>query len=527
MTNPNDTLFSDTLKRRIALERYSDRQHRETLKFLDQVKRDIIRKLTDGPELSEYSRRQQEQLLASVGELHRDIYREVNKKLDSEFDQTAVDQSGKFAGDVEAATGAGIRRLSATKAIEAARSRPLQGKFLKDWLTDLEPAHRARVAQALRISFFEGENISNATRRLREAVNISGNGLRTLIRTSNSHIASSVQGATMEANSDIVNEYEWRSTLDGRTTPICQSRDGQRYPVGKGPLPPAHLQCRSTTTAILKDFPPPQRVTYSEWLRGLPAKDQDDILGKKRGAEFRKGNNPIKDFVNPTSGRYKPMAPRTSTNAPKPPPPPPAPPPPSKSIRERVEELKEQAKQDVLRHGQRTGNEKLVAIDEATGEIYDQVLGSANRVVFSEKMIRGVNDPSKRILIHHNHPGGASLSGADINIAYKPGTTGIWAHGDNGSNYFATAPANPRFRGPAVADYIDQTFLKLDRQFQTLVMRGRMNSEERYQLAAHITMLIAEKKGLINYVFELNGSTKAAVEKFDYLIEEILKATPA
>lgn len=288
MTNPNDQLFSDTLRRRIALERYSEKQYRQSLKFLEEMRRDVLAILGDR-ELSDYTRSQQEQLLRSVEKLHKDIYSRLNESLNKDADKTAVDQSEKFSSDVEAALEGGIRRLSATKAIEAARARPLQGKFLKDWFDDLEPAHRARITRSLRISFFEGENLSRAVRRLRSELNISANGLRTTIRTSNSHIASSVQDATMQANSDIADEYEWRSTLDGRTTPICQSRDGQRYPIGKGPLPPAHLQCRSTTTVILRGFASPQRVTYSEWIRGLPAGQQDEILGKRRGAEFRAG----------------------------------------------------------------------------------------------------------------------------------------------------------------------------------------------------------------------------------------------
>lgn len=530
MTNPNDELFGLTLRRRIALERYSDKQHRETLKFLDSIKRDVTRKLTEGPELSTYSRRQQEQLLASVNEIHRDVYRELTNKLDSNIDATAGDQAGKYAEDLEAVTGAGIRRLSVTKAAETARARPLQGKFLKDWLTDLEPAHRGRITQALRISFFEGENISNATRRLRSAINISANGLRTLIRTSNSHIASSVQGATMEANEDLIEEYEWRSTLDGRTTPICQSRDGQRFKVGKGPMPPAHLQCRSTTTSILKGFPPPQRVTYGEWLRAQPASVQDEILGKRRGADYRAGNRPITDYVNPASGRYKPMAPRTSTNAPAPPPPPPAPPPappkPTADVKERVRELSIEARSNVMAHGDKTNNEKLFAINEVDGTIFDQINGDENSVTLSQKLLIAIMNPRARILIHHNHPGSGSLSPADINIAYKPGASGIWAHGDNGSDYFAAKPANPSFKGASVADLHDRVLASVFRRLTNEVIRKRMTDDERYQVAGHVAMLVLKKRGLVDYQFTLRGYTKDAIDKFDYLIEEILEGVP-
>ena len=46
----------------------------------------------------------------------------------------------------------------------------------------------------------------------------------------------------------------WVSTLDGRTSPICQARDGIVFPVSSGPRPPAHPNCRSTTAPVLRTW---------------------------------------------------------------------------------------------------------------------------------------------------------------------------------------------------------------------------------------------------------------------------------
>lgn len=40
--------------------------------------------------------------------------------------------------------------------------------------------------------------------------------------------------------------YVWVSVIDSRTTDICTQRDGTVYEMGEGPLPPAHIRCRST-----------------------------------------------------------------------------------------------------------------------------------------------------------------------------------------------------------------------------------------------------------------------------------------
>jgi len=56
---------------------------------------------------------------------------------------------------------------------------------------------------------------------------------------------------TLQKNSDVVERYEWVSTLDSRTSTICRSRDGQKYEFGKGPLPPAHPNCRSAISPVV------------------------------------------------------------------------------------------------------------------------------------------------------------------------------------------------------------------------------------------------------------------------------------
>lgn len=304
MSNPNDAMFDDQVRRRIALERYSDKQAREALKYLQQVKRDITARMATG-EFETYTARQQRLLLESVGRLMDDIYAKLGKDLQKGFENTAKEQAKFEAGSIRNAVGGTIRELSATQAIEVAMSRPLSGRFLKDMLSDLPVAHKRRVEAALRLSFTEGESLWRASRRIGSELSISQRGLRTLIRTANSHMASAVSDATWKANSDIMEEYEWRSILDSRTTPVCQQRDGQRYEVGKGPLPPAHMACRSTTSPIRKGYPPPARVTYDDWLRRQPASVQDDIMGPTRAKQYRAGEVSVASFVDSTSGRYK------------------------------------------------------------------------------------------------------------------------------------------------------------------------------------------------------------------------------
>src|SRR3546814_15905752 len=55
------------------------------------------------------------------------------------------------------------------------------------------------------------------------------------------------------ANADLVKRYRWVSTLDDRTSEICQSLDGTEWPVGEGPLPPILPNCRSRIVPVLDE----------------------------------------------------------------------------------------------------------------------------------------------------------------------------------------------------------------------------------------------------------------------------------
>jgi SPP1 gp7 family putative phage head morphogenesis protein len=144
-----------------------------------------------------------------------------------------------------------------------------------------------------------------------------------LVRTITNHASSQAREAVYRENAGILEGYEWVATLDSRTTLICAGRDGRVYPVGGGPLPPAHWGCRSTTIPVVRDeFAIPglkgdrpakgadgaEQVsgasTYGGWLRKQPAEFQDEVLGETRGKLFRTGSLTIDKFRDETGRTY-------------------------------------------------------------------------------------------------------------------------------------------------------------------------------------------------------------------------------
>jgi hypothetical protein len=135
-----------------------------------------------------------------------------------------------------------------------------------------------------------------------------------MVRTAVQHASAQARQAVWEENDDIIDGYVWISVLDNRTTQICRSLDGQFFKLGKGPVPPIHIGCRSVTVAHIKDVDVfahttraskgdkggaqvPASMTYYEWLKTQPASFQDDAIGVERGKLLRDGGMSADQFA--------------------------------------------------------------------------------------------------------------------------------------------------------------------------------------------------------------------------------------
>jgi SPP1 gp7 family putative phage head morphogenesis protein len=102
------------------------------------------------------------------------------------------------------------------------------------------------------------------------------------------HLANQISNSLGEK---VAGWYEWVSVLDDRTTKICISRDGNRYVFGQGPVPPAHVNCRSTIVPVNKgDRKTPS--SYNDWVRTQPDEFVADALDGRRRARYE-GSSPL------------------------------------------------------------------------------------------------------------------------------------------------------------------------------------------------------------------------------------------
>lgn len=199
------------------------------------------------------------------------------------------------------------------------------------------------------------------------ATQITRRAVKAWVGTSISHFSNGAREAVLGENQEKVIAYKWVSVLDGRTSAICRFRSARIAPIpGKripkrlrglprlkppGARPPAHPHCRSQIMplwssdglvkglrgvvektedgTIARDFRREARQSkrhiaavraewarergldqlpsdrpFPEWLEGLSAARQDEILGPVRGKLHREGSLTLERFTDKTGRKY-------------------------------------------------------------------------------------------------------------------------------------------------------------------------------------------------------------------------------
>tara|TARA_R110000851_G_scaffold33896_4_gene90399 strand:+ start:5479 stop:6501 length:1023 start_codon:yes stop_codon:yes gene_type:complete len=147
-----------------------------------------------------------------------------------------------------------------------------------------------------------GALVQTRSRRQAEAV----------IRTSVNGIGSAARNNVYAANSDIIEGERFLAVLDSRTTITCSGIESRNevYPIGRGPMPPMHYNCRSIRTPVIREEyrigtqgqrasyegPVSNQVRYGGFLKRQSREFQDDMLGPRRAELFRSGKLKIEQF---------------------------------------------------------------------------------------------------------------------------------------------------------------------------------------------------------------------------------------
>ena len=236
----------------------------------------------------------------------------VNPKYAESFvttDPTEVNifTSKQFTEDDFVKFGAGKFELTARQG--AAITLP-NGQTVEKAFRGIAERQQQQLARHIRQGVFSGETTQQIARQMIGRLDFAQKGnvrqiaaaggdvtklanyqVRTIVRTSINQVQNQASQAVYAANKKVSPKYEYVATLDSRTSAICMRLDGREFEYNKGPTPPQHFNCRSTTVPVV-DFdglqkkypslekPPasvldtrpsitgrvPQGTTYGNWL---------------------------------------------------------------------------------------------------------------------------------------------------------------------------------------------------------------------------------------------------------------------
>lgn len=330
-----------SIRRQVLLERFKTAEVRKFTPILAKIDAEIRRQLS-GTRLTDFRRARLEQQLAGMRTVLEGHYGEYARVLNADLQGLAVDSVNYEAASFRSVLAAGgdVAIPAPGQLWAAVQAQPLTmtgangGVILESFMREWGTKDAETVTNAVRMGYALGETNDQILARIRgsSALNYADGVLatsrrhaETVARTAIQHVANSARAEMWAANSDIVDEYQWVSTLDSRTTPICRDRDLEKFPVGAGPLPPAHPNCRSTTVAVIGgefgrfldeetgerasvDGGAPAGQSYYDWLKTQDPDFQDVALGPTRGKLFRDGGLSSEEFSRLQLGKnFEPM----------------------------------------------------------------------------------------------------------------------------------------------------------------------------------------------------------------------------
>lgn len=232
----NQALYDATVRHQVHMTRFAEGQAQAVLKTLQDAEGELLEKITaamaKGLDVGRL-----ESLLASVKERRAQVYAGIGEDLQGTLEETAQSSADWETTALQGSVPVQLNLAAVPlETLKATASAPIQGIPLKGWLDGIEAKEGQLLQQAITMGVLQGETIDQVVGRIRGTkakdyadgiLSVSRRDAQALARTAVNHVSNSAREEVWNANDDIIECLRWTSTLDGRTSTICASRDGQ------------------------------------------------------------------------------------------------------------------------------------------------------------------------------------------------------------------------------------------------------------------------------------------------------------
>lgn len=373
----NEQLQDALVRHQIGLQRHGTSIQQGILELLDATERDIVELLRRRGERlvgravqDSVTKTRLQTLLGEIREIRSRAMSAAFAHWRKSLQELVRSEAQYMARAVQTVAPVQLNLLTPEPRALAAivTTQPFEGALLSEWARRLATADMQRISSAIQVGMVRGDTTAQMARALVGTTTARGaNGVTALTRqhalsitrTAVQTFSQAARQQVVEANRKVFSQERYVATLDGRTTPICRSLDGQLFKIGEGPQPPLHWQCRSTRVPfidpklagerpartatqrqLLRDYTRenglervtsrgdlprghrssfdtfarrqlraqtgtvPAATTYQQFLARQSAAFQDDVLGVTRGRLFRRGELTLDRFVDRSGRQY-------------------------------------------------------------------------------------------------------------------------------------------------------------------------------------------------------------------------------
>lgn len=363
----NELWFDALVRHQVYLMRLSGTIRHEINGLLNKTERAMVDRiravLTGSPKMSPARMRKAASLIEQLKQIRTEVWIEIDglwKETMKGLTTKEVEQVNRMLHTVSPAE-LTTQLPTATKLQSLVKILPFEGHTLASWAKKVASDDISRISAQVRIGMVQGEGALTIARRIVGTVKMMGRdgvtqitrrNAEAITRTAINSFSNGAREMFFEENSQLFNKEVFVATLDSRTTFVCRRYDGERFPIGSGPMPPLHFNCRSLRVAEingelvgmrpakpvsekmmlgkyaqgagLKKVPQrsllphghktkydifargemrrmtgrvPAKVTYQTWLEKQSSIFQDDVLGPTRAKLFRNGGLKLSKFV--------------------------------------------------------------------------------------------------------------------------------------------------------------------------------------------------------------------------------------
>jgi len=334
--NVNDEIQDRTIRHMVFLERYKSSEVKKIRNLLnssilpelrEKIEKRLDKILERGSDLGAATTARLKELERELTKLTNDMGNTLKAAVSIDITDLSRDEMDWQVNTIKESLGFDLEMVvpAARSVAKIAKATSFAGSTLDQWFESLSRSTQRGVMTAVNRGIVEGETTEQIIRRIRgtKALNYTDGVFETtrrqaetIARSTVNHVTNHARFELFSENEDIIAGLKWTATLDSRTSLICAGLDGKVFPLNKGARPPAHPNCRSTMTAVLKDWESlglknldegqrasingqvPASTTYGEWLKRQPIDVQREVLGKTRTKLFNEGKLEISRFTN-------------------------------------------------------------------------------------------------------------------------------------------------------------------------------------------------------------------------------------